>query len=112
MAEEQTPSEQRGGTTPDDAEAREKGEWAGRADEGVVPAELGGSDAPRDLLDEDPELGSEVLGKTTGSSEPATEEGVDLSAGDSADAVTDGGPALPDDAEPDLKDAGGGLREG
>ena len=37
--------------------------------------------------------------------EPATESGVDLSGGDNADAVTDGGPDLPDDAEPDLKDA-------
>ena len=107
MADEQSPSEQRGGTTPDDAEARDKGEWAARADEGVVPADLGGSDAPREMLDEDPELGSDVLGRTTGSSEPATEEGVDLSAGDSADAVTDGGPELPEDAEPDLKDAMG-----
>ena len=52
------PSEQRGGTTPDEAEAREKGEWAATADEGVVPAELGGSDAPREMLDEDPELES------------------------------------------------------
>jgi hypothetical protein len=107
MAEEQTPSEQRGGTTPDDAEAREKGEWAGRADEGVVPPDLGGSDAPRELLDEDPELGSDVLGRTTGSDEPATDDGVDLSAGVEADATSDGGVELPADAEPDLKDAMG-----
>jgi hypothetical protein len=107
MAEEQTPSEQRGGTTPDDAEAREKGEWAGTADEGVVPPDLGGSDAPRELLDEDPELGSDVLGRTTGSDEPATDEGIDLSAGDEADATSDGGVELPADAEPDLKDAMG-----
>jgi hypothetical protein len=83
----QKPSEQRGGTTPDEAEAREKGEWAGKADEGVVPAELGGSD------------------------EPATESGIDLSAGDNADAVTDGGPDVPADAEPDLKDVGAAARE-
>ena len=70
----QKPSEQRGGTTPDEAEAREKGAWAGQADEGVVPAELGGSDAPRDMLADDPELGSSVLGQTTGSDEPATDE--------------------------------------
>ena len=38
MTEEQTPSEQRGGTTPDEAEAREKGEWAGTSGDGVVPA--------------------------------------------------------------------------
>jgi hypothetical protein len=110
MADEQTPSEQRGGTTPDEAEAREKGQWAGQAAEGVVPAELGGSDAPREMLDEDPELDSSVLGRTTGSDEPATEAGVDLSAGDSADAATDGGSEPPDDAEPDVKDIGAASR--
>jgi hypothetical protein len=103
--DEQRPSEQRGGTTPDDDEAREKGQWAGRAQDGVVPAELGGSDAPREMLDEDPELGSEALGRTAASDEPATEEGIDLSAGDNADATSAGGPEVPDDAEPDLKDA-------
>jgi hypothetical protein len=110
MAEEQSPSEQRGGTTPDEAEAREKGEWAGQAAEGVVPAELGGSDAPREMLDEDPELDSSVLGRTTGSDEPATEAGIDLSAGDGADAVTDGGSEPPDEAEPDVKDIGAASR--
>lgn len=98
------PSEQRGGTTPDEAEAREKGEWGGTAGDGVVPAELGGSDAPREMLDEDPELGSSVLGRTTGSDEPATEDGIDLTAGDDADAASAGGPDVPDEAEPDLKD--------
>ena len=39
------PSEQRGGTTPNETEAREKGMWARTASEGIVPAELGGSDA-------------------------------------------------------------------
>jgi hypothetical protein len=105
------PSEQRGGTTPDEAEAREKGEWGARAAEGVVPAELGGSDAPREMLDEDPELESSVLGRTTGSDEPATDEGVDPGGGDTADAVSDGGPDLPEDAEPDLKDIGAAARE-
>ncbi|MGZ8649772.1 MAG: hypothetical protein ACXW08_14275 [Solirubrobacteraceae bacterium] len=100
----QKPSEQRGGTTPDAKEAAEKGEWAGTSGEGIVPAELGGSDAPREMLAEDPELGSEVLGRTTGSDEPATESGIDLSAGDNADAVTDAGPELPEGVEPDLKD--------
>ena len=109
--EHKPPSEQRGGTTPDAAEAREKGDWAGTADEGVVPPELGGSDAPREMLADDPELGSSVLGRTTGSDEPATEEGVDLSAGDRADAVRDGGPEVPEDAEPDLKDVGAAARE-
>jgi hypothetical protein len=105
------PSEQRGGTTPDEAEARKKGEWAGTADEGIVPPDAGGSDAPRDMLAEDPELGSSVLGETTGSDEPATESGVDLDSGDSADAVTDGGPDLPPDAEPDLRDAAAAARK-
>jgi hypothetical protein len=99
------PSEQRGGTTPDEAEVREKGPWAATADEGIVPAELGGSDAPRELLADDPELGSAVLGKTTGSKEPATEDGIDMSGGDDADATSDGGPDLPDGVEPDLRDA-------
>jgi hypothetical protein len=84
-----------------DEDKKDKGEWAETADEGVVPDELGGSDA-----DEDPELGSEALGRTTGSDEPATDEGVDPSGGDEADAVTQGGPEVPDDAEPDLKDIG------
>ena len=57
------------------------------------------------MLDDDPELGSSVLGRTTGSDEPATDDGVDRGGGDEADAVTDGGPKPPADAEPDLKDA-------
>jgi hypothetical protein len=102
----QKPSEQRGGTTPDEAEAREKGEWAGTSGEGIVPAEEGGSDAAPEMLEEDPELESSVLGQTTGSDEPATESGIDPSGGDQADAVTDGGPDLPEGAEPDTKDIG------
>jgi hypothetical protein len=102
----QKPSDQRGGTTPDEREARKKGEWGATAGEGVVPPELGGSDAPREMLPEDPELGSSVLGRTTGSDEPATEGGVDPSGGDQADAAVDGGPDLPEEAEPDLKDVG------
>jgi hypothetical protein len=107
----QKPSEQRGGTTPDEAEAREKGEWGGTARKGVVPADLGGSDAPREMLPEDPELDSSVLGRTTGSDEPATEDGVDLSGGDDSDAVSDGGPDVPEEAEPDLKDIGAASRQ-
>jgi hypothetical protein len=99
------PSEQRGGTTPDDGEIREKGQWAETAAEGIVPAELGGSDAPRELLAQDPELGSEALGATTGSDEPATEGGIDPGAGDEADATSDGGVNRPEEGEPDLKDA-------
>ncbi len=90
---------------------REKGPWAAQAAEGVIPADLGGSDAPREKLDDDPELGSDVLGRTTGSDEPATEEGIDLSGGDNADATTDGGPERPADAEPDLRDAAAGPRK-
>jgi hypothetical protein len=105
------PTEQRGGTTPGEREARAKGPWAAKAAEGTVPAELGGSDAAPDLQAEDPELGSSVLGATTGSDEPATDRGVDLSGGDAADATSDGGPEPPRDAEPDLKDAAAGPRQ-
>ena len=105
------PSEQRGGTTPDAAEIREKGPWTETAAEGIVPAELGGSDAPRELLAEDPELGSAVLGETTASDEPATEAGIDAAAGDEADATSDGGPDLTPGAEPDLKDVAAAKRE-
>jgi len=99
------PSEQRGGTTPDEEEARAKGEWARTAGEGVVPTELGGSDAPQPS-DDDP-----VLGRTVGGDEPATEEGIDLSAGDNADAVRDGGQKRPEGEEPDLRDAGAAPRQ-
>jgi hypothetical protein len=109
--DEQRPSEQRGGTTPDDDEAREKGQWAAMAQDGVVPAELGGSDAPREMLSEDPELGSSVLGRQAASDEPETAGGIDQGAGDRADAVTDGGPDVPDGVEPDLKDATSGPRK-
>ncbi len=105
------PTEQSGGTTPDATELREKGPWADLAAEGIVPAELGGSDAPREMLAEDPELGSSVLGATTGSDEPATESGIDPGAGDQADAISDGGPDLPQGAEPDLKDAAAAPRQ-
>jgi hypothetical protein len=106
-----SPSERRGGTKPGEQETAEKGPWAAKASDGVVPADLGGSDAPREMLDDDPELGSGVLGATTGSDEPATEDGVDLRAGDRADATTDGGAQVPDGVEPDLKDAAAGPRQ-
>ena len=83
---------------------KDKGEWAETAEEGVVPDELGEPEAP------EPELGSAVVGRTTGSEEPATEEGVDRTAGDAADATTDGGSEPPPDAEPDLKDAAAAAR--
>jgi hypothetical protein len=101
---EENPSERRGGTKPGDQEARDKGEWAATSQDGIVPAEDGGSDAPPDMLADDPEMKSAALGRTAESDDPATEGGIDRGAGDSADAVTDGGPATPDDAEPDLKD--------
>jgi hypothetical protein len=98
------PSQTSGGTPPDAEEVARKGDWAGRAAEGIVPAaegivpaEQGGGDAPREMLGEDPELVTSVVGQTTGSDEPATETGVDLSAGDNADATSYGGP---DDSAP------------
>jgi hypothetical protein len=105
------PSEQRGGKTPGEREAAEKGPWAARADEGVVPPELGGSDAPEEMLSDDPELGSSVLGETTGSDEPATETGIDPRGGENADATSQGGPKPPRGVEPDLKDAAAGPRQ-
>ena len=105
------PSEKVGGTTPDAAEVAEKGPWTEQAREGVVPSELGGSDAPPELVSEASEMRDDVLGRTTGGDEPATEEGVDLSGGDRADAVTDGGPGVPEGAEPDLKDVAAAARE-
>ena len=105
------PSERRGGRRPDDEEARAKGPWAETAQEGVVPAELGGSDAPDELLDEDPQLGSAALGRPADDDAPATEAGIDPHAGDAADAVTDAGAEPPEGAEPDLKDAAAAQRE-
>src|SRR4051812_12527824 len=105
--EEREPTEQRIANKPGDDEAREKGEWAATAQEGIVPAEQGGSDAPPSLQPDDPELGSEGTGR------PADSEAseIDLEAGDSADAVRDGGPSVPEGVEPDLKDATGGPRQ-
>jgi hypothetical protein len=80
----------------------DKGEWAETAEEGIVPDALGEDR----LEDKEPQLTSAVTGTTTGDDSPATEEGIDLSAGDEADAVTDGGPKPPEGAEPDLKDIG------
>ncbi|HEY5431316.1 MAG TPA: hypothetical protein VIK04_19530 [Solirubrobacteraceae bacterium] len=106
------PSGQRGGATPGRSEADAKGEWAATAQDGVIPAKLGGSDAPREMLDDDPQLTSSVLGETTGSREPATSEGIDSAGGDAADAVTDGGATPPAAGEePDLRDAAAGPRQ-
>ena len=65
----------------------DKGEWAELAEEGVVPTTKDDAD---------------VTGETTGDDTPATSEGIDLNAGDSADATTDGGG---DKFTGDLKDA-------
>jgi hypothetical protein len=100
------PSEQRGGTVPGEQEAREKGPWAGKSGDGIVPAELGGSDAPPEMLEDAPGMDDAALGRTTGSNEPATDGGIDPAAGDGADATTDGGPALPESGEVDTKDVG------
>jgi hypothetical protein len=105
------PTEQRGGSVPGTDEARTKGPWAAKAQDGVVRADLGGSDAPADLLPEDPELGSSVLGRPARSEDPATDTGVDPHGGDHADATTDGGPVMPDGVAPDLKDAASGPRQ-
>jgi hypothetical protein len=75
-----------------------KGTWAETADEGIVPDELGTG-----------EEGGPV-GRTTGSDEPATEQGIDREGGDQADATAIGGQKPPEDAEPDLKDVGAAKR--
>jgi hypothetical protein len=93
------------------ASERDKGEWAETAEEGIVPAEEGGYGAPDEMLPDDPELGSEVVGREAASDEPATETGVDPHGGDNADATTDGGPETPEGVEPDLKDAASGPRQ-
>src|ERR671932_1713247 len=105
------PSEQRGGTTPGDDEARAKGEWAASAQEGVVPADLGGSDAPEERLADAPGMSDAALGETTGSNQPATEGGIDPAAGDSADATTHGGAEPREGVEPDLKDIAAAARK-
>jgi hypothetical protein len=105
------PSEQRGGSVPGEQEAEQKGPWAAQAREGVVPAELGGSDAPDEILDDDPELASAALGATAETQEPATQKGIDETGGDHADAIEQGGANTPADTEPDLKDAAAGPRQ-
>jgi hypothetical protein len=84
----------------------DKGKWAEVADEGIVPDDLGDAEKAGD-----PELSSSVVGRESDSDEPATEEGIDRSAGDRADATADGGPEVPEGAEPDLKDVAAASRE-
>src|SRR3954452_2631896 len=101
------PSEQRGGTVPGEQEAREKGPGGGTAGEGIVPADLGGSDAPQEILsEEDAGYSDAALGRTTGSNEPATDEGIDPTAGDTRKEKEHGGPELPESGEVDTKDVG------
>ncbi len=105
------PTGQRGGSELGEDEARRKGPWAAKAQGGIVPEELGGSDASAELQPEDPELTSSVVGRQAPSDDPATESGVDRQGGDQADAVADGGPRVPAGTEPDLKDAASGPRQ-
>ncbi|HEY5195914.1 MAG TPA: hypothetical protein VIJ51_02680 [Solirubrobacteraceae bacterium] len=90
------PTEGRGGAAPTGSEFHEKGDAADVAADGIVPAGLGGADAPGDLQQEaTPEMGTEVLGGyATDPDVTATDGGVDLSAGDNADATSNGGAAL------------------
>jgi hypothetical protein len=104
-------SERQGGRPLGENEAREKGPWAERADEGLVPADLRGSGDAPESEQLDGGLGASVVGETTGSDEPATEGGIDLHAGDNADATTDGGPDPVSGVEPDLRDAAAGPRQ-
>jgi hypothetical protein len=76
----------------------------------VVPSELGGSDAPPDLLPEEPELRDAALGRLARTQESATETGIDPRGGEHADATAHGGPKTPEAGEPDLKDAASGPR--
>lgn len=70
--------------------SEDKGQWAEVADEGIAPTD-----------DDDG-----TTGRTTGDDTPATAEGIDLSAGDDADATTDGhADPTPDGVEPDVRDA-------
>lgn len=105
-----TPGERQGGEPLGQTEAREKGPWAERADEGIAPRQSDPSDAEHDPTGEG-ELGGSVVGVTTGSEEPATERGVDLTGGDNADATTDGGANPAPGTEPDLRDAAAGPRQ-
>jgi hypothetical protein len=105
------PTERRGGAPLGEREAREKGPWAAHAADGVVPSDLGGSDAADELLPDDPELGDAALGRAAATQEPATEAGINPSGGDRADATAHGGPKVPPDGEPDLKDAATGPRQ-
>jgi hypothetical protein len=105
------PTEGRGGAPLGEQEAREKGAWAQNAADGVVPSELGGSDAPAELLAEDSDLSDAALGRPARTNAPATEAGIDPRGGENADATTHGGPDVPPGAEPDLKDAASGPRQ-
>jgi hypothetical protein len=105
------PTELRGGAPTGEQEAREKGPWAATARDGVVPAGLGGSDAPGEQRPEDSGMDDAVLGAPAGSETPATQAGVDPRGGENADATSDGGPEVAAGAEPDLKDAGSGPRQ-
>jgi hypothetical protein len=87
------PIEGRGGANPTGEEFEDKGDAAQVAAEGIVPTELGGPNA-------NPELpGSLSGGYASDPDVTATEGGVDLSAGDNADATSIGAPVA--DSNPD-----------
>ena len=75
----------------------QKGQWAEVAEDGIVPVE-------------NDDAGS-MVGREAASDEPATEDGIDPGGGDAADAIVDGGPDVPEGAEPDLKDVAAAARE-
>ncbi|MEA2371407.1 MAG: hypothetical protein QOH12_1801 [Solirubrobacteraceae bacterium] len=84
-------TEARGGAAPEGEEFAEKGGAADVAAAGIVPTELGGPDA-------NPELPGDVSGGYAKDPDvTATEGGVDLSAGDNADATSMGGAPSPAD---------------
>jgi hypothetical protein len=85
-------TEARGGAAPEGEEFAEKGGAAEVAATGIVPNELGGPDST------EPEETADLAGGYAKDPDvTATEGGVDLSAGDNADATSMGGAPSPAD---------------
>jgi hypothetical protein len=61
------------------------------ARQGIAAADLGGTYVPPETFADDSQLGTSVLGVTTGSDKPA-ETRIDRNSADNALAATDGGP--------------------
>jgi len=80
------PTEGRGGAAPEGEEFQDKGGAAQVAAGGIVPTDLGGPDA-------NPELPGNVSGGFASDPDVTATGGVDLSAGDNADATSIGGAA-------------------